>query len=432
MYTPFSYLTQQRNDLVDKLREGTVDWVAVGDLEGLQSTTSGTRQYLEEQLGDSALVLRDYVISNEHMKQRVVAAIADLDSSGYAPVRPPNQSKSATPELNLSKKDSNTFSTVIMKMIMVERDPSSNSPKLQLIGDIIVEDGFLEDLTSDLIQRAKLQARASWQMPEHPGFEWQVLLHDKEVEFPNLIPFLRQVVIDNDLKKSTRDAFTAETQKLKQEADRQFQTLWHHRLMAKLNLYQAALEALTDGKLRDELRASLETHLRQNLLPDVLQKAEKRGMIRDKAMRRNVDSLNAFLVSSRTSRGDFETSFADLIAALETFARKQKIDRLSEGELELKKESQVNEMVKSMREDNDPARLFLTLVVILLSTKGPGVVYATGKFAPRLLKQLRGTMDAEQFGALETVKDAVKGGKLASDQKAFIISIAESAIERVH
>ncbi|KAI9777510.1 MAG: hypothetical protein M1835_005209 [Candelina submexicana] len=430
VYTPSYYLAQQRDDRIDKLRDGIVDWVAVRDLEESQRTRSETRQLVEEQLGDKVLILHDYILSTSYLKRRVAAIIADLDGNGYAIVCPKGQSFPSTSQLSLTKEDSDTLLTTLMKMIMEDWVPSGDSRKLKIVVDYIVRDVFLEDIANDIVERAKLQARVSWGMLEYPGLEWQVLLQEKEDKSPNIIPLLRRCVIDFDLKTTATDAFRSETQKLRQEADAQFQALWHQRLMSKLQLYQAGIEALADGKLQEELRGTLEVHLLQNLLPDVIQKAEKRSMIRDKAMRRNVDSFKAFLASAQTGKDPPKDLFAALIAALETFNKRQKIKPISEDELKKKKESQMHEMVRSMREDNDAPRLFLTLVVVLLSTRGPGIVYSTGKFAPRLLKQLRGTMDAEQLGALETVKDAVKAGKLSTDQKASMISMAESAVDQ--
>ncbi|KAI9716110.1 MAG: hypothetical protein M1812_005537 [Candelaria pacifica] len=430
VYTPSHYLAQQRKDLIEKLWNGVVDWLAVRDFDESQRTTSETRQYVHDTLGDKVIMLDDYVISVEYLKRRVAAIIVDLDRYGYATVCPGSQSYPSTPHLSLAKEDSETLSTIIMRMIMEDWDSSRNPGKLDMVGDFIVRSEFAENFTNDIIERARLQAQTAWETLEYPVLDWQALLSGKEDESPGIIPFLRQSSFNSDLKKSARDGFTAETQKLKQKADLQFQTLWHHRLMAKLQLYQAGLESLTDEKLRGELRGTLEAHVLQNLLPDVIRKAEKGGIIRDKTMRRNVDSLNAFLASAQTGEDHLKSSFADLIAALETFKKKQKIERITEGELREKKYSQVNEMVRSMGENNDAPRLFLTLVVVLLATKGPGVVYATGKFAPRLVKQLRGNMDAEQLKALETVKDAVKAGKLTSDQKAFMINLAESAVKQ--
>jgi len=55
-------------------------------------------------------------------------------------------------------------------------------------------------------------------------------------------------------------------------------------------------------------------------------------------------------------------------------------------------------------------------------------VYATGKFAPRLLKMLKNGLDAQQFTRLEEIKDAVKAGTVDDSMRAELRTLASTAL----
>lgn len=67
----------------------------------------------------------------------------------------------------------------------------------------------------------------------------------------------------------------------------------------------------------------------------------------------------------------------------------------------------------SGKKTSDAPVLFLTLVIMLHARLGDGVVYATGKFAPRLLKGLKGRVGEGEYEKLEGWKEGAKGGGLS-------------------
>jgi hypothetical protein len=60
---------------------------------------------------------------------------------------------------------------------------------------------------------------------------------------------------------------------------------------------------------------------------------------------------------------------------------------------------------------HDPL-LFLTLVVVLHARYHEGVVYATGKYAPKIMKGLKEDVGEEVYAKLEGWKEDVRTGKL--------------------
>lgn len=72
--------------------------------------------------------------------------------------------------------------------------------------------------------------------------------------------------------------------------------------------------------------------------------------------------------------------------------------------------------------------LFLYLVVILHATNYPGIVYATGKYAPKLMKMLKEKVSEEDMGRLEAWKEGAKTGRVGAEGRAGIRGMAEGAI----
>jgi hypothetical protein len=75
---------------------------------------------------------------------------------------------------------------------------------------------------------------------------------------------------------------------------------------------------------------------------------------------------------------------------------------------------------------SDGPVLFLTLVSVLYAKQNDGVVYATGKFAPKLLKLLKGTLGDEQFGKVEAWKEAAKSNSLSAEDRKGMAEMANS------
>jgi hypothetical protein len=90
----------------------------------------------------------------------------------------------------------------------------------------------------------------------------------------------------------------------------------------------------------------------------------------------------------------------------------------------------LGDMARRMQKQkkSDGPLLFLTLVVFLFAKHNAGVVYATGKFAPKLLKQLKTVLDAEQYAQLEVWKEAAKAGTLSAEDRDAMKQMIEARV----
>jgi hypothetical protein len=130
-------------------------------------------------------------------------------------------------------------------------------------------------------------------------------------------------------------------------------------------------------------------------------------------------------VGSITAEGGDLPSTTD---ELEKFNTRMEIPIYDDDDIARKKQTHLEEMLLSMQKDKDGPRLFLCLVIILFASKSNGVVYATGKYAPRLLKLLKPTLDQELAQQLEQWKEAVKGGAVTHEMRADMRKIAAESL----
>lgn len=230
---------------------------------------------------------------------------------------------------------------------------------------------------------------------------------------------------------ATEDAFKKEIQRLEVETVQEFSKYWNDRVMARLRLHQAGINSLPDEKLRADLTATLLEYKRTVSIPDSLKKAQEKRLVRGKVPKKSVENLQNATMAIGTEIAQVSAGSAALESALHSFNSSLKIPNLDDESLAQKKQQLITEMATNMKRDKDVARLFLTLVLILLAGKSPGVVYATGKFAPRLLKQLGNMLEPDVLEELRMMKDSVKAGNATEQTKDRMRTMAaEAAYQR--
>ncbi|GME36654.1 Purine biosynthesis protein purh [Neofusicoccum parvum] len=239
-----------------------------------------------------------------------------------------------------------------------------------------------------------------------------------------LLPILLRCSCDG----GARSTFNATLTQLETDADAALAAFWRDRVALRFELYAAAAAGVPDAKLRAALLDDLLPHyVALDLVPDAVQRAEAKGLVRSARAKRNVRKLVVALQERRPQGA----GGADAVrASLAKFAGKLDVASLGEAEREERKEGFVRDMVRGMRKDADAPRLFLTLVVVLWARRAEGVVYATGKYAPKILKLLKGDsggLEEEVLARLETLKEMVKAGGVGDGEKEEMRKMAAEA-----
>jgi len=305
----------------------------------------------------------------------------------------------------------------------------SEKPKGQRIirvGHLILTETRRDGALDELATYAALDAQS----------QWQALLNDANNSAPepkysrdrirDLIPesgiVQRLLVATKATDKALEETFYNTVAPLETASEEDFAAYWSDRVLARYAMYSAGLTGVSDAKVHDQLAQLLATYTAKELMPDTLAKARAQRLVQSRKTRKNVARLSSILESEKNM------DVAGVTAALDKFNKKQGIQGPSETMLAAAKQAMVHDMLRRLQRQkaDDGPVLFLTLVVVLFAKQHDGVVYATGKFAPKLLKQLKGTLEKEHYERLEVWKEAAKTNTLSAEDRADMVSMAEA------
>jgi hypothetical protein len=226
------------------------------------------------------------------------------------------------------------------------------------------------------------------------------------------------------IKAVATSNFDERLAELKLENRNQFEALWKSRVYVPARLHDEALEGQEAGLLRDQLRELLYIHLAQDLVPNALKRMHNKGLVRDQPTRKQVDKLQAAVAAEKKD--------PCIMKSLNKLHEKLGFAALTPDELVQARNQQLVDLVKGMDMDTDDPRLFLTTVIVLFASKQKtGIIYATGKFAPRLLKLLKADLDEEQYKSLERLKYTVKAGNVSGEDRQEMRHIAAGAFKEL-
>ena len=215
------------------------------------------------------------------------------------------------------------------------------------------------------------------------------------------------------------DHFASTISGLELRNEHEFSVFWTEKVLLRVHNYHEGLKAISDVKLREQLADLLSAYLQKDFLPDMASKARSQGLVCSRRTRKNLTRFEATLKTNKA-----ETS--SIISTVDKFSKKQGLPNFDTEAAEEAKKSLVQDMVRRMQKPKTDAPLmFLSLVLVLVSRNYPGVVYATGKFAPKLLKQLKTNLRCEDYEEAERLKELAKTGKLAKDDRDRMIRMAE-------
>lgn len=218
---------------------------------------------------------------------------------------------------------------------------------------------------------------------------------------------LRAVSEDGAIKKSIEEQYWGEISNLELQNELEFSTFWTRRVVARIGNYIEGHKAIEDAKLKDQLSDLLSNYLAKDLLRDSISKARSQGLVCSRKTKKNMQKLEGAL--QKTS------DLSSVLSAVEKFNNKQGVHNATS--LVDAKNGLTDDMTRKIQKQSDGPTLFLLLVTILFARHHPGVIYATGRFAPKLLKLLKPTLNTETYETLEKWKDMAKAGSLTREDR---------------
>jgi hypothetical protein len=298
-----------------------------------------------------------------------------------------------------------------------QQKPMSN---LHRVGDFIITEATFDREKGILLDLAKTHAIKQWtQMKEDPDKDPKFQMSDIISILPSEQPVLSVIAKEKPTEKVVDEQYWSEIASLETMNEAEFSTFWNERVVSRVMIYTQGLQVVEDAKLRDQLVDLLSIYIQKELVADAVSKARSQGLLLSRKTRKNAQKLESALKG--------KTDVSSVITAVEKFAKKQGISELDAASLAATKDVLVSDMIRKMQKKQaDGPLLFLTLVIVLLAKQpqSVGVVYATGKFAPKLLKQLKHFLSAERYEQLEGWKEKAKAGTLTTEDKDNMMSLA--------
>ncbi|KAF1913478.1 hypothetical protein BDU57DRAFT_456181 [Ampelomyces quisqualis] len=275
-----------------------------------------------------------------------------------------------------------------------------------------------------LVTQAQEAATFQWQqLNDSADHEIKLTITTISTATPHKASVHEAILKEKSIQKACDEHFWTSIASLEAENESSFAKFWSDRVDSRINMYAEGLRSITDTKLSDQLSDLLTTYLQNDLIPDSLVKARSQSLVMSRKTKKNLSKLESTLSITKPE-------LPALTCTLEKFAKRQSIHAPPQS-LTDAKQSTLSDMLRRMAKpsSSDPI-LFLYLVVILHAKHYPGIVYATGKYAPKLMKMLKGKVSDKDMEKLEAWKEGAKTGTLGEEGRAGMRGMAMAEIGR--
>ncbi|KAI9848563.1 MAG: hypothetical protein M1837_007232 [Sclerophora amabilis] len=418
-FVPSVYLSAKRDELLQLFLRGELEWITISDLREVYHVDPGSLASVDDPLNGQVILLKQIAVSRVYIDRQLRTFRDLVKTQGFCAIE--------TSNLGLSKEDSADLHRYLSDRIVDENASSTN--RLDFIDNHVVSHDFREKLGQNALDTARAQAQQGWRKGNEPIYRPSVVLNAKALGAESMKPDVFRQVLPGKAKTDAERAFNTELLRLQKETTSSFARYWTDRVMAKFEMYKHGLESVQDAKLREDLSTTLQEYVVDDLIPVTLKRAAAEGLVLGKTINRNVEDLKSSIGELKTE--EFSSKELDpLDHALGTFLRALDPDWRATLDLPGRKTQHAQDMLTNMQNDKNDPRLFLTLVLILIARDNPGLVYASGKFAPRLLKQLKGKIDGERFEWLKRIKDQAKSGQISSEDREEMRAFAQASWEK--
>jgi hypothetical protein len=270
----------------------------------------------------------------------------------------------------------------------------------------------------NMLDLAQEDAAAQWQqLKDNPDHEIKFILSNIVQADPSKAFIHTSISKERSVQKSLEESFSTDLTRLESENDIAFSMSWLDRVSSRISLYTTGLTSISDTKLHAQLSSLLAAYIQTDLLPDTLAKARTQHLIMSRKTRKNIAKLES-ATSGLKSNEDLDA----ILSCLNKFTSKQNISEPTPSSLTQYKDLMIQDMIRRSTKSskpNDPL-LLLTLIIVLHARHYEGVMYATGKYAPKIMKGLKEKVGENVYEKLEGWKEDVRTGRLGSEERSVI------------
>ncbi|KAJ4413260.1 hypothetical protein N0V91_000234 [Didymella pomorum] len=411
--TPVQLIEQNHDDVIDSLQSGKIAYIDLHDFQEdnptIYETVEETKKHLESTPGIELVetfAISDAWISN-FSKECVSSIARDGDVDFGQPV--------------ISNFPDSIYHYILDKVEQAIRDMS---PGTHRAGDTLLSEDSFSRHRNILLDLVRADAASQWQRrKEDPNIDDKYLLSTTFYQILEDNPVLQNLIKERALEREFDEAFSTRISELEKQNEADFADFWTDRVVTRVSIYSEGLATVEDEKLQDQLSELLAQYIQKDLIPDALSKAASQGLMASRRTLKNVRRLESVLSTGKPG-------VPSLTSSLDKFQKKQSVDAPTSSALDSSKRTMLSDMARRMQKQrkSDGPLLFLTLVVFLFAKHNAGVVYATGKFAPKLLRHLKPKLDAEQYAQLEAWKEAARSGTLSAEDRNGMKNMVEAGV----
>ncbi|KAF3912656.1 hypothetical protein ABW21_db0201936 [Orbilia brochopaga] len=288
--------------------------------------------------------------------------------------------------------------------------------KLLIHGGCLVTQDFLNGLLSEGVTYAIKEAERAWAtavdttvpVSLSSPLPWRELLNVFTVSHDK-VPQSALESIAQTAASKTSARYVERVNELRDAANGASKANFMDRVYARFQINMAAVTEIQDAGLQEKLAQDLLTHYHKLILDGLPRLLDR---VADSAGRRRNERLEDAARSIAETCAPAEpagwlNALRSLQTELQGVAQIIGADEPSDEILEAKKSEMQAELKASLAKTTDASLMMLVVLILLHSENGAGVLRASGKYAPKLLKTLRPKVTETDFEFLSGIKNAV-------------------------
>ncbi|KAF3162098.1 hypothetical protein TWF132_009836 [Orbilia oligospora] len=394
-FVPSIYKTHRRDEVVDILKnEGIIAVKAVK-----RGYIDKPDEFLKKRVGEVSL-LKEHYVTKEWLERVTKTAEKELEDNGVTNVR--ELASKLTPEEQLN---------------VQELFRKKQTRKLLEHGSCLITRELLDELLKSCFGYAKEEAEKTWAATE----KGRPIALTSITSWRSLSAFLTK---DDRLLQAASDSiaqsflpkvsasYSDRIGELREMANTAARVQFVDKVYLRFVINRAAIEKIQDAGVQGKLAQDLMIYY-QKMIVDGLTKLRDR-VADTQSQRMNERIEDAISTVTNVFSSDDIKPIAGLHVIqqeLESLMKDIGVNRSAGEEFDASVKSKMEEMRNELRvqleKASDLSLMLLVVLILLFSEHEGGILRATGKYAPKILKQLRHRLTDSDYEFLNYVKGAV-------------------------
>ncbi|KAI9893780.1 MAG: hypothetical protein M1814_005997 [Vezdaea aestivalis] len=416
-FTPYDYLLGQRDSFLQEIKNGKRDFLTDSDILAIDIEAQGFREFIASPLGDGGIPFERVAISHKFLEKTVSNTHMALETRGAASL--------AVFSPDVSIQDLAALSDKVFETLQRSESDLGDVYRTGRLREHYVRKSYHESVKSEVIQLAEAQATSPQTKMIASKVSWPLIVDSVHKTRKGVSETLISSLLSPSIQLSAANAYTLALQSAQEKSQNAFSKFWSTKCLARTRLYLQGIAGLRDARLKKELHRVTLVFLVEKTVPDVIRRAEEADYLHGRAhvrvvdiLERQLSALEANLTppsgSPRAAGEEVDLNgVAEMLEdALSSFSRAVGIEAPGLAIMIEAKRTHLHDTMTSTDKETEPARLFLKLVLVLIACYREGVVHASGRFAPKLMKEMQEKLGEETYDWMRDLRDAARTGTM--------------------